>query len=187
MNFAPVSQQAVNASITPTLSPSQPMLMYQFASSVHWIEPQDSFFEQYKFECFSYPIPNTHWQTSEPDAPIEAAIPVPTLVADPVVIVAPPLTATSGPDTSIEDVPIHAIDILAIVPNAPMPSYSWLPPWSLPNAFIQKQRVRPGFDATAQVYAQRVGISLSSGCYDSAGSSDNGSFCEALERSSGWH
>ena len=36
------------------------MLMYQFASSVCWIEPQDLFFEQYKFECFSYPIPNTH-------------------------------------------------------------------------------------------------------------------------------
>ena len=53
-----------------------------------------------------------------------------------------------------------------------MPSYSWLPPWSLPNAFIQKQRVRPGFDATAQVYAQRVGISLSSG---GSGSSSGGS------------
>jgi len=54
-----------------------------------------------------------------------------------------------------------------------MPSYSWLPPWSPLNAFIWKQRVRPGSDAAAQVYAQHVGISLSSG---GSGGSSGGSF-----------
>ena len=54
--------------------------------------------------------------TSELDAPVEAADPVPTpMAAAPVVIAAPPLTATSGPGTSIKDVSICTVDILAII------------------------------------------------------------------------
>ncbi len=54
--------------------------------------------------------------TSEPDAPVKAADPVPTPVAAaPVVIATPPLTATSGPGTSVEDVSICTVDILAII------------------------------------------------------------------------
>jgi len=136
------------------------LLSYQFASSVRWIETQDLFFEQYKFErfievgpsptltgmairtlkskyetkddstchvrqifCASKDQKEIYYQfedepeaTSEPDAPVEAADPVPTPVAAaPIVIAAPPLTATSGPGTSIEDVPIRAVDILAVI------------------------------------------------------------------------
>jgi len=54
--------------------------------------------------------------TSEPDAPAEAANSSPTLVAAaPVVVAAPPPATTAGPAASVEDVPIHAVDILAVI------------------------------------------------------------------------
>ena len=56
------------------------------------------------------------------------------------------------------------------------PCYSLLPPWSPLNTLVPKQRAA-WLDAAAQVYAQRVGISLSSG---GSGSSAGGSSPEEL-------
>jgi fatty acid synthase subunit alpha, fungi type len=54
--------------------------------------------------------------TSEPDAPAESANPASALVAAaPVVVAAPPPTANAGPAASIEDVPIRAVDIFAVI------------------------------------------------------------------------
>ena len=50
--------------------------------------------------------------TSEPDGPAEAT---PTTVAAAPVVVAPPPTTTASPAASIEDVPIRAVDILAVI------------------------------------------------------------------------
>ena len=134
------------------------LLSYQFASSVRWIETQDLFFEQYKFErfievgpsptlagmavrtlkakyeakddstgqvrrifCASKDQKEIYYQfedepeaTLEQDTPVEAANPTPAPVAAaPSVHAAPP--ATAGPAASIEDVPIRAVDILAVI------------------------------------------------------------------------
>jgi 3-oxoacyl-ACP reductase-like protein len=124
-------------------------------SSVRWIETQDLFFEQYKFErfievgpsptlagmatrtlkakyetkddstalvrqvfCASKDQKEIYFQfedepeASESDTPAEAANPSPTPVAAaPVVVVAP----TASPAASIGDVPIRAVDILAVI------------------------------------------------------------------------
>jgi 3-oxoacyl-ACP reductase-like protein len=53
--------------------------------------------------------------TSESDAPAEAANPATTPAAAPLVYAAPPPTATISPAASIEDVPIRAVDILAVI------------------------------------------------------------------------
>jgi malonyl CoA-acyl carrier protein transacylase len=135
------------------------LLSYQFASSVRWIETQDLFFEQYKFDrfievgpsptltgmatrtlkakyeakddsngrvrrvfCASKHQKEIYYQfedepeaTSESDAPAEAANPATTPAAAPLVHAAPPPTGTIGPAASIEDVPIRAVDILAVI------------------------------------------------------------------------
>jgi fatty acid synthase subunit alpha len=134
------------------------LLSYQFASSVRWIETQDLFFEQYKFErfievgpsptlagmatrtlkakyetkddstghvrqvfCASRDQKEIYYQfedepeaTSDPDAPAEAANPSLTPVAA-AVVASPPPTTIAGPAASIEDVPIRAVDILAVI------------------------------------------------------------------------
>jgi fatty acid synthase subunit alpha, fungi type len=136
------------------------LLSYQFASSVRWIETQDLFFEQYKFErfievgpsptlagmatrtlkakyetkddstgharqvfCASKDQKEIYYQfedepeaNSEPDVPAGAANPSPTPVATaPVVVATPPPTTIAGPAASIEDAPIRAVDILAVI------------------------------------------------------------------------
>ena len=53
--------------------------------------------------------------TSEPDAPPEAANPASAPVAAAPVVVAAPPTANASPAASIEDVPIRALDILAVI------------------------------------------------------------------------
>ena len=54
---------------------------------------------------------------SEPDAAAETEIPTPPPVAAAPAVVAPPVapTTTAGPAISIEDVPIRAVDILAVI------------------------------------------------------------------------
>ena len=52
---------------------------------------------------------------SEPDAPAEAAYPASAPVAAAPVVVAAPPTANASPAASIEDVPIRAVDILAVI------------------------------------------------------------------------
>ncbi len=137
------------------------LLSYQFASPVRWIETQDLFFEQYKFErfieigpsptltgmavrtlkakyeakddstsrvrrvfCASKDQKDIYYQfedepdaNSEPDAAAETAIPTPSPVAAAPAVVAPPVapTTTASPAVSIEDVPIRAVDILAVI------------------------------------------------------------------------
>jgi malonyl CoA-acyl carrier protein transacylase len=137
------------------------LLSYQFASPVRWIETQDLFFEQYKFERFieigpsptltgmavrtlkaKYEVKDDstshvrrifcvskdqkeiyyHFEdepeaTSESDAPAEATSPTPAPVAapQPVVATTPPPPAAAGPAASIEDVPVRAVDILAVI------------------------------------------------------------------------
>jgi hypothetical protein len=134
------------------------LLLYQFASSVCWIETQDLFFEQYRFERFIEVGPSptlagmavrtlkakyeakddstgqvrrifcasedqkeiyNQFQdeseaTLEQDTPVEAANPAPAPVAAaPSVHAAPP--ATASPAASIGDVPVRAVDILAVI------------------------------------------------------------------------
>jgi len=137
------------------------LLSYQFASPVRWIETQDLFFEQYKFErfieigpsptltgmaartlkakyeakddstsrvrrvfCASKDQKEIYYQfedepdaTPESDAPAETTTPTPLPVAAvPAIVAAPtPLPATANPAASIEDVPIRAVDILAVI------------------------------------------------------------------------
>ena len=52
---------------------------------------------------------------SEPDAPTKAANPASAPVAAAPVVVATPPTANASPAASIEDVPIRAVDILAVI------------------------------------------------------------------------
>lgn len=133
------------------------LLSYQFASPVRWIETQDLFFEQYKFErfieigpsptltgmavrtlkakyeakddstsrvrrvfCASKDQKEIYYQfedepdvTPQPDAPAETTTSAPI----PVVAVATPIPppTTANPAASIEDVPIRAVDILAVI------------------------------------------------------------------------
>jgi 3-oxoacyl-ACP reductase-like protein len=135
------------------------LLSYQFASPVRWIETQDLFFEQYKFErfieigpsptltgmavrtlkakyeakddstsrvrrvfCASKDQKEIYYQfedepdvTPQSDAPAETtmstSLPV---VAVPAMVATPPPT-TANPAASIEDVPIRAVDILAVI------------------------------------------------------------------------
>jgi 3-oxoacyl-ACP reductase-like protein len=128
---------------------------------VRWIETQDLFFEQYKFErfieigpsptltgmavrtlkakyeakddstsrvrrvfCASKDQKDIYYQfedepdaNSEPDAAAETSIPTPSPVAAAPAVVAPSVapTTTASPAVSIEDVPIRAVDILAVI------------------------------------------------------------------------
>ena len=126
---------------------------------MRWIETQDLFFKQYKFERFIKVGPSStlvgmatctlkakyetkddstgHVQRvfcaskdkkeiyyqfedepeaiSEPDVPAEAANPASAPVAAAPVVVAAPLTANASPAASIKDVPICAVDILAVI------------------------------------------------------------------------
>ena len=137
------------------------LLSYQFASPVRWIETQDLFFEEYKFErfieigpsptltgmavrtlkakyetkddstscvrrvfCASKDQKEIYYQfedeldsTPESDAPAETTTPTPPPVpAVPAIVATPiPPPTTANPAASIEDVPIRAVDILAVI------------------------------------------------------------------------
>lgn len=133
------------------------LLSYQFASPVRWIETQDLFFEQYKFErfieigpsptltgmavrtlkakyeakddstsrvrrvfCASKDQKEIYYQfEDEPDVTPQSDAPAETTTSAPIPVVAvatptPPPT-TANPAASIEDVPIRAVDILAVI------------------------------------------------------------------------
>ena len=137
------------------------LLSYQFASPVRWIETQDLFFEQYKFErfieigpsptltgmavrtlkakyeakddstsrvrrvfCASKDQKEIYYQfEDEPDATPESDAPAettsstpPPVTAAPAIVTSPtPPSTTANPAASIEDAPIRAVDILAVI------------------------------------------------------------------------
>ena len=62
-----------------------------------------------------YQIEDEPEVTSEADAPAEAANPASAPVAAGPVVVAAPPTANASPAASIEDVPIRAVDVVAVI------------------------------------------------------------------------
>jgi fatty acid synthase subunit alpha, fungi type len=186
------------------------LLSYQFASPVRWIETQDLFSGQYRFERFIEigPSPtltgmavrtlkakyeakddltsvvrrvfcaskhqkeiynqfkNDLEVTSEPDAASETAPPAPTPLPSVPVAVATATPAAAGPAVTIEDTPIRAIDILAAIFSQKLKKKL---------SEIPLSKSMRDLSAAAQVYAQRVGITLSTGGSTSGAGGSSGS------------
>ncbi|KAH9973580.1 hypothetical protein BGW80DRAFT_1252123 [Lactifluus volemus] len=186
------------------------LLSYQFASPLRWIETQNLFFGQYRFERFIeigpsltltgmavrtlkakyeakddltsvvrrvfcalkhqkeiyYQFENDLEVTSEPDAASETAPPAPTPLPSVPVAVATATPAAAGPAVTIEDTPIRAVDILAAIFSQKLKK-------KLSEIPLSKS-IRD-LSAAAQVYAQRVGITLSTGGSTSGAGGSSGS------------